>query len=328
MIVARTACCSLLAALAVLAALVMTTARAQSFPAKPLRLIVPYPAGTTTDLLARMIVPKMSVQLGKAIVVDNKGGASGTVGAGQVATATPDGYTLMLGTSAIIAANEALIPNLNYNPARDFAAVGGIAQNPMILTVGAVTGIRSVPELTEFLKKNPAKANFGSTGIGGAPALAGSHISQAMGVKTNHVPYNSASQALTSLASGEITFMFYGSLAIMPLTRSGQLRPLATAAMSKSGLFPEVKTLHELGFENFTATSWFGLYAPQHTPRSVITVLASALHAALTDTETANKLVQSGFDPMAGTPEALTAFGAKERVRFKELVTKFGGVER
>lgn len=300
---------------------------AQNFPAKPLRLVVPYPTGTTTDLLARIIVPKMSATLGKPIVVDNRGGASGTMGAQQVATSAPDGYTLMLGTGAIIAANEALIPKLGYNPTRDFAAVGGIAQNPQILTVGAGTGIRTMAELADFLKKNSGKAAFGSTGIGGTPALAGAALAHALGVKVSHVPYGSPSQALSSLLSGDITFMFYGSIGILPMVRAGQLRPLATGGTGKSGLFPELKTMMELGYDDFSATSWFAMYVPGQTPRPVIDVLASALNTALTDPETSGKLVQGGLDPMISTPEALIAFGAKERIRFKELVTKFGGIE-
>ncbi len=302
-------------------------AAAQNFPAKPLRLVIPYPTGTTTDLLGRLIVPKMSATLAKPIVVENKGGASGTVGAQQVAAATPDGYTLMLGTGAIIAANEALIAHLGYNPARDFAAVGGIAQNPQILTVGGATGIRNMPELADFLKKNSGKSAFGSTGIGGTPALAGAALAHALGVKVSHVPYGSPAQALSSLLSGDITFMFYGSLGILPMVKAGQLRPIATGGTGKSGLFPELKTMMELGYDDFSATSWFALYVPGQVPRPVIDVLASALNAALTDPATSGKLVQGGLDPMISTPEALTAFGAKERIRFKELVTKFGGIE-
>lgn len=302
-------------------------AGAQGFPAKPLRMVVPYPTGTTTDLLGRIIQPKMAAVLGRPIVVENKGGASGTVGAQQVAAAVPDGYTMMLGTGAIIAANEALIPKLSYNPARDFAAIGGIAQNPQILTVGATTGVRSMAELAEYLKKNSGKAAFGSTGIGGTPALAGANLAHILGVKINHVPYGNPQQALSSLLSGDVTFMFYGSIGILPMVKSGQLRPLATGGTGRSGLFPEVKTMMELGYDDFSATSWFALYAPAQTPRPVIEVLAGALNAALTDADTAGKLVQGGLDPMITTPEQLVAFGAKERVRFKELVTKFGGIE-
>lgn len=300
---------------------------AQGFPAKPLRLVVPYPTGTTTDLLGRIISPKMSSTLGRPIVVENRGGASGTVGAQLVATSVPDGYTLMLGTGAIIAANEALIPKLSYNPARDFAAVGGIAQNPQILTVGAGTGIRTMAELAEFLKKNSGKAAFGSTGIGGTPALAGAALAHLLGVKVSHVPYGSPAQALSSLLSGDITFMFYGSIGILPMVKAGQLRPLATGGTGRSGLFPDLRTMMELGYDDFSATSWFAVYVPAQTPRPVIDVLAAALTASLTDPETSGKLVQGGLDPMISTPEALTAFGAKERVRFKELVTRFGGIE-
>ncbi len=300
---------------------------AQAFPAKPLRLVVPYPTGTTTDLLGRIISPKMSSTLGRPIVVENRGGASGTVGAQLVATSAPDGYTLMLGTGAIIAANEALIPKLSYNPARDFAAVGGIAQNPQILTVGAGTGIRTMAELAEFLKKNSGKAAFGSTGIGGTPALAGAALAHLLGVKVSHVPYGSPAQALSSLLSGDITFMFYGSIGILPMVKAGQLRPLATGGTGRSGLFPDLRTMMELGYDDFSATSWFAVYVPAQTSRPVIDVLAVALNASLTDPETSGKLVQGGLDPMISTPEALTAFGAKERVRFKELVTRFGGIE-
>jgi tripartite-type tricarboxylate transporter receptor subunit TctC len=300
---------------------------AQTFPAKPLRMVVAYPSGTTTDLLARMITPKMSAQLGKPIVVENKGGASGSVGAQLVANATPDGYTVMLGTSGIMAGNDALMPKLSYSPGKDFAAVGGIAHNPMLLAVGAVTGVRSVAELVEFLKQNPAKSNFGSTGVGGTPALAAAVFLHASGLKANHVPYNSAAQVMTALVSGEVTFMFYGSLALLPLTKSGQLRVLANGGSQKSGLFPELKSMAELGYKDFAAASWFALYVPAQTPRSAIAVLAESLNAALKDPEIAARLVQSGFDVWMATPDVLNAFGAKERARYKELVKRFGGIE-
>lgn len=290
-------------------------------------MVVAYPSGTTTDLLARMIAPRMSAQLGTPIVVENKGGASGSVGAQLVANATPDGYTVMLGTSGIIAGNEALMSRLSYSPGKDFAAVGGVAHNPMLLAVGAVTGVKSVTELVEFLKNNPAKSNFGSTGVGGTPALAAATFLHAAGLKASHVPYNSAAQALTALASGEVTFMFYGSLALLPLTKSGQLRALANGGSQKSGLFPDLKSMADLGYKDFAAASWFALYVPSQTPRAAVAVLAEALNAALKDPEIAAKLVQSGFDVWATTPEALMAFGARERARYKELVKRFGGIE-
>jgi len=298
-------------------------AAAQNFPTKPLRLIVPYPAGTTTDLLARMFAPRMSAILGQPVVVDNKGGASGSLGAQLVAAATPDGYTLMLGTSGIMAANEVLMPKLGYNPARDFAAVGGIAQNPQILTVGATSGIRSIPDLAAFLKSNPARANYGSTGVGGQPALAGAALAHALGVEASHVPYNSVGQALAGLVNGDVNFMFYGSFAILPLVKGGQLRPLATAGLSKSGLFPELKTMRELGFKDFFAASWFGLYVPQQTPRAVLNVLAEALRSALSDPQVSDRLIQAGFDRLALAPEALESFAERERVRMSEQVSRF-----
>lgn len=311
----------------VLLTAITAPALAQSFPTKPLRVVVPYPSGTSTDLLARLIVPRMSAQLGKPIVVENKGGASGSVGAQVVATATPDGYTVMVGTSGIMAGNEALMPKLNYNPARDFAAVGGIAQNPQILAVGAGTGVRSVAELADYLKNYPAKSNFGSTGVGGAPALAAAAFLHASGLKASHIPYNSVSQALTSLIGGDVTFMFYGSLGLNTLAKAGQLRALATGGTRRSGLFPELKTMSELGYQDFAAMSWFALYVPANTPPQAIQVLAAALNAALKDADISAKLVQGGFDPWALAPNALSAFGEKERIRYREQVKKFGGIE-
>lgn len=312
------------AAVAVLGA----SAVAQPFPAKPLRLVVAYPSGTTTDLLARLIAPKMSAHLGKPVVIENKGGASGAVGAQLVATAAPDGYTMMLGTSGIMAGNEAQMAKLSYSPAKDFAAVAAIAQNPMILVVGAGTGVGSMPELTEFLKSNPAKSNFGSTGVGGVPALAAAAFLHASGLKASHVPYNSVSQAMTALIGGDVSFMFYGSLGVVSLAKSGQLRALATTGARRSGLFPDLKTMIELGYADFVATSWFALYVPAQTPQQAVKVLAEARNAALNDPEIAAKMVQSGFDTWATTPEALAAFGARERVRYKELVKRFGAVEQ
>jgi len=298
-------------------------AAAQTFPIKPLRLIVPYPAGTTTDLLARMFASRMSALLGQPVVVDNKGGASGSVGAQLVAAATPDGYTLMLGTSGIMAANEVLMPKLGYNPARDFAAVGGIAQNPQILTVSATSGIRGIPDLAAFLKSNPAKANYGSTGVGGQPALAGAELAHLLGVEASHVPYNSVGQALVGLANGDVSFMFYGSFAIMPMVKGGQLRPLATAGLTKSGLFPELMTMRELGYKDFFAASWFGLYVPQQTPRRIRDVLAEALRSALSDPQVSDRLTQAGFDRLALAPEALEDFAVRERGRMREQVSRF-----
>lgn len=317
------------ALLAGLMAFVAAPAAAQTaaYPAKPLRLVVPYPTGTSTDLLARIIVDKLGAQLGQHIVVENKGGASGSVGAKLVAMATADGYTLMLGTSGIIAGNPALMPKLNYDPGKDFAAVGGIAQNPMVLAVGSSTGIKSVAELVDLLKKQPAKSNFGSTGVGGVPAMAAAALLHASGLKASHIPYNGVSQALTALSSGDVTFMFYGSLGLLPMVKGGQLRVLATGGTRKSVLYPELNTMQELGYKDFSAASWFALYAPAGTPAKVISVLAGALNVALKTPDISGKLVQWGFDPWFTTPQALTAFGVTERQRYRDQVRKFGGIE-
>lgn len=293
-----------------------------NWPDRPVRLVVPFAAGTTTDTIGRLLAQHMQRALPQPIVVDNRSGAGGGVGALAVARSPADGLTILLGTVGTHAVNASLVRDLGYDPVRDFAPIGAYAQTPVVLGVRATLGVTSMQELILLGRRRPlsfASAGTGTTG----------HLSQALfglraGIETTHVPYRDGGRAVTDLISGQVDAMFYHPLGFLPHIQSGALRGLAVTGQRRSSVLPAVPTMGEAGIADVVVEGWWAVYAPAGTPPAVVARLNALLNAALADSDFVAALRQQGVDPIGGTPEALAQLTASEIVKWREVVTRAG----
>nr|WP_314076058.1 tripartite tricarboxylate transporter substrate-binding protein [uncultured Roseococcus sp.] len=306
------------------AALSSTMAAAQpaGWPDRPLRLVVPFPAGTTTDTLGRLLGNFLSVRLGQPVVVENRSGAGGGVGAASVARSAPDGNTLILGTSGTHAVNASLVRDLGYDPVRDFAPVGAFVQTPVVLGVRPGLGASSVAELVALAKQR--NLTFASAGIGTT-----GHLSQALfdlrgGVTSTHVPYRDGGRAVTDLISGQVDAMFYHPLGFLPHIQAGTIRPLAVTGRARSPVLPEVPVMAEAGLAEFIVEGWWAVYAPAGTPAPIVARLNTLVNGALTDPDTLAALNRQGVQATGGTAEALGDLTRNEVASWREVVRAAG----
>lgn len=316
-----------LAALASLAALpALRPAGAQTAapwaPDRPVRMIIPFAAGTTTDTLGRLMGNALSKGLGQPVVIENRTGAGGTVGAAAVAQAAPDGQTILFGTSGAMATNPVLMAAIPYDPLRDFAPVSSVARTAIVLGVRPALGPASVQEFLALARQRPLSMASAGTGTTG-------HIAQALldlrtGITTTHVPYREGNRAVTDLIAGVVDAMFYHPLGFLPHIRSGAIRPLALTGEKRSFVLPEVPTMAEAGVPGVLVEGWWAVYAPARTPAPVIARLNALVNAALADAEFAQALRIQGLETMGGTPEALAAYNASEIERQREVVKAAG----
>jgi tripartite-type tricarboxylate transporter receptor subunit TctC len=297
---------------------------AQDYPSRPIHLIVPYLPGTSTDLAARQITGKLASVLGGQILVDNRGGASGIIGAEAVAHAAPDGYTLLFATSQTQAINASLYAKLPYDSMRDFTPIERVVGPPMILVVPASLGLHSVAELVAYAKARPGKINFASSGIGTTAHLCGSLFGSEIGQQLTHVPYNSMGQALTDLVNGEVTLMFYGYQPLEPMIHAKKLVALATTAGKRSSYLPDVPTMAESGYSDFVITAWFAMYGPAKLPPAIQNKIATAVAETLKDKDVNDRLLATGTDPYPAGPEELAAFTRSEIERYRKVVAIAG----
>jgi len=301
-----------------------TTALAQPFPARPIKLVVPYPPGGVTDILGRTLAQALGDPLGQPITVDNRPGAGGALGADAVARSAADGYTLLLGASSTHVLNP-LLYKLAYDPVKDFAPVGLIAATPLVLVVGAQVPATSVAELLAWLKARPGQANYGSYGNASASHLAGELFKALAGVDMVHVPYKGSAPAQADIMAGVISLMF-SDMSAMQHAKTGRLRALAITSAGRANSFPEVPTLAEAappgaGLAGFEVAGWFALYAPAATPKAVVDRLSQVLGAALGVGETRNRIAGLGLEPGTSTPEVLAALMQRERIKWQKLIT-------
>ena len=310
-------------AITALAALAVWTtgALAQAFPAKPLRIVVPFAAGGAIDIIVRASGQQLSKELGQPVIIDNRPGASGNIGADAVAKSAADGYTLVAGTSATHAVNSALYAKLPYDIRRDFVPVAHIAGVPNVLVVTPASGMRSVADLVKQARATPDKMSYGSAGSGTSLHLAGELFNSAAQVKLLHVPYKGAAPATTDLLGGQITMMFNTVPVALPLIRSGKLTPLAVTSRKRHFALPEVPTFAELGYASVESETWVGLFAPAGTPREVVDKIAQALDRALRETSVVDLLRQQGAEPHFMDPSEFTRYVDSE-------ITRWGGIVR
>ncbi|QCS65928.1 tripartite tricarboxylate transporter substrate binding protein [Achromobacter denitrificans] len=298
-------------------------ARAAAYPERPIKMIVPFGPGTTTDTVSRMMADAMSKSLGQPVIIENRAGAGGSIGTELVARAPADGYTLVMGTVGTHAINKALYPKLGYDPLVDFKPVALVGYTPTLLVVGAGSPIRTLQDLQAAAAK-PSGISFASAGTGTSGHLAGELLKSRLGGTMVHIPYKEGSQALTDVMSGQTQFMFYHPLAVLPHIKSGKLRALGTSVMRRSASAPDVPTIAEQLGGDFDLQAWFMLYAPTATPAPVLQALRDAAAAALSNPDIVAKLEAQGLEksdvPMAG----IDKFGQEELAKWSELIRQSG----
>jgi tripartite-type tricarboxylate transporter receptor subunit TctC len=300
-------------------------AGAQAWPAKSITYIVPFTPGGTTDVIGRTIAQGLSPALGQPVVVDNKPGAAGAVGATAVAKAKPDGYTLLGGTISTHAINASLYKDLPYDPVKDFEPITLVGFIPNALYVDAKLPINSVQDLIAFLKKTPDKRTFASSGSGTSTHLAGELFADLIDVKLTHVPYKGTPQAFQDVAGGEVTFMFDQLTAGLPLVKAGKLKLLAVTSPKRSSLSPETPTMAEAGVKNFEMVSWQAVYAPKGTPKPIVDQLNADIVKILKTPAVRDRMQSTmGIEIVASSPEELTKLMQSEIPRWGALVKKSG----
>jgi tripartite-type tricarboxylate transporter receptor subunit TctC len=313
-----------LAALAVLAAATLP-ALAQSWPAKPVRVIVPYPPGGPVDVSARLLAPKLQEALGQPFLVENKPGAGGNIGADFVAKSAPDGYTLGMGAIATHAINPALMPSVPYDPIKDFRHLALVVQVPNVLVVNTDLPVKSVPELVAYAKARPGKLDFASGSTGSTGHLAGELFKQMTGTFMVHIPYKGAPPAVADLLAGRVHLMFDNLASALPNVKAGKLRALAVTTLKRSTSLPDIPTLDESGLKGFDMTTWWGLMGPAGMSADVVQRLSSEILKAMDAPDVSARLRAMGMEGSSvRTPEQFTAFVETERRLYAKLVKQSG----
>jgi len=309
-----------LVALALLAA---PCVEAQTYPAKPVRLIVPYPPGGTTDIVAREVSGKMAEGLGNQILVDNRPGAGTLIGLGLGAKAAPDGYTIVFGTSAGLAVQPALGGRMPYEPVRDFVPIGMIAYSPFLLVVHPALPVRNVKELVALAKAHPGTLNFASPGVG-TPNHLGIELLNSLGrVKFVHVPYKGGAPALTDLVAGQVQAFFSSTPQVASFLQSGRLRVIAVGTQTRTRVAPQYPPIADT-YPGFDCNTWYGLLAPAGTPAAIVTKLSAELNRVLSDPPMAQRLLEQGVEPRPGAASALTDMMVAETERWRKVIRNAG----
>jgi tripartite-type tricarboxylate transporter receptor subunit TctC len=297
---------------------------AADYPTRPITLIVPYAPGGGNDVMARSVAEPMSRTLGQRIVIENRGGAGGSIGTRQVATAAPDGYTLGLGGTGTLAIDPTLYASAGYDPRTDFAPVGLIATSPMIVVVNPSLPAKNIGELIALAKEQPGKLNYASAGTGSGIHLGTVLFAQAAGIELTHVPYRGTGPALTDLLGGHVTLYFSSLPSAVGLVKDGKLRALGVTGLNRSSTFPDVPTVAEQGLPGFEAVLHYGIVAPAGTPRPIVAKLNAALREALADPSLAEHFAAEGAEPLATTPEEYAADIDREEAKWSALVKASG----
>ncbi|PTM39852.1 tripartite tricarboxylate transporter substrate-binding protein [Bosea sp. 124] len=298
-------------------------AQAQDYPARPVTILVPFAAGGGQDIFMRLISQGVSDALKQPLVIDNRVGGAGNIAAGAVARAAPDGYTLLLGTAATHGMNQALYKTLNFDAQTSFEPVAMLAEVPLVLVVNRDVPAKAVAELVAYLKANPGKINYGSSGVGGPLHLAGELFKTAAGVEAVHVPFRGSAPAITELLAGRLTFMFDTFAATEPYIPDGSLRRLAVASGTRASNAPDLPTMAEAGTP-VEAYSWSGVFAPAATPKPIVEQLRKAFSDAVANPALRSRLFEIGFLPTPGNPDSLRARVGTELVKWKHAAETAG----
>ena len=298
-------------------------AAAEDYPARPVRIVVGFPAGAAGDLVSRALAPHLGAALGQQFIVENRPGASSNIATEYAARAPKDGYTLFLGTVANVV-NAASSSNLTFDFGKDFAPIALAATVPVVLVVHPSIGVNSVAELIALAKAKPGQLNYASSGVATTPHLAGALLNARAGIKLVHVPYQGSSPAVIDLLAGRTQIMFSAVSVVLPHIQAGTLKALAWAAPKRSSVLPDLPTVAEVGLPELDASIWFGLMAPAGTPKDIQDKIARALNAGLKSEALQGQLQKMGYEPLGGTPEDFTRYVDSELRKWTEAVEAAG----
>jgi tripartite-type tricarboxylate transporter receptor subunit TctC len=301
-----------------------TIAAAQNYPTRPITLVVPFPPGGSTTIVARIVTDRMADAIGQQFVVDNRGGAGGTLGTRQVAKSAPDGYTIALGYTGTLAVGPSLFPNAGYDVRADFAPIGRIGVAPSTIVVHPSFPVHSVADLIAYAKANPGRVNYGSAGIGTVGHVAGEYFAIETGIKLTHIPYKGTGPAVTDLLGGHIPLSFSPIPAVHESAKNGLLRMLAVTSVKRSALVPDMPTVAESGVPGFDAVLRYGLVAPAGTPRPIIERLNAALRATLASDGVRSRLAVEGAEPLPSTPAEYAADIDREETQWSKVIKASG----
>ncbi len=299
------------------------TSSAATYPTRAIRLVVPFPPGGPTDVMARIVAPRLAEKLGQPVIIDNKPGASGMLGADAVAKAAPDGHTLLVNAS-IHVINPSLYPKQPYDAIADFAAIGNLAEVPLVLSVNPKVPARSVKELVALAKTVATPLAFASSGNAAAQHLSGEAFKVAAGIDMLHIPYKGSAPALTDLIGGQVQLMFDSMPSSMPFIKSGQIRALAVTTPQRSSALPDVPTIAESGYPGFNMSTWYGVWAPAGTPAAIVQRVSSEIAAIVRAPDVRAQLDKLGAEPVGNTPAEFTAFTKAELVKWAVIVKQSG----
>jgi tripartite-type tricarboxylate transporter receptor subunit TctC len=303
-------------------ALTSLVTAAQSYPSRPIRLIVPYPPGGPTDLVGRSIGQKLTEAWGQQVVVENRAGAASAVGTEVAARSPADGYTLLLGTSAGFCISPALGGKLPYDPERDFSPITMLVINPQILVVHPSMPVRSVKELVLLAKNRPGQINYASVGNASPQHLGMEMLKNMTGISMVHVPYKGTVPAVTDILAGNVSLMFNSMPSVLPQATAGKLRGIAVSSARRSAAAPDIPTVAEAGVPGFEYVTWYGLFAPAGTPRDIVTRLNSQVVKILSEPDLAKRFASQGAEPLGNTPEQLSQYRRSEFERWRKLIAE------
>jgi tripartite-type tricarboxylate transporter receptor subunit TctC len=313
-------------ALAILLSVFCQVVMAQAYPSRPVRIIAAYPPGGSVDMVARLVGEKLRESLGQTFIIENRAGASGNIGTEYVAKSPPDGYTLLMGSSAAMASNVHVYAKLAFDPIKDFESIIVVAHQPNVLVVPPSLGVRTVAELIALAKSKPGKLNYASSGSGTSNHMAAEMFMMKTGTNIMQVPFKGGAPALSALLGGQVDLMFETVPTLVSLVKAGKLRALAVTSTQRLGAMPDVPTMAEAGLKEFDFRGWIGLSAPAGTPRDVVAKLNAGVQRAMTG-DLKSKLAELGLDAVGGTPEQFSAFLRDDIARYDALV-KASGMER
>lgn len=297
---------------------------ADGYPSRPIRLVVPFAPGGSSDTITRVIGPHLAEQMGQQVVLDNRSGGNGALGTQIIARAMPDGYTIGLAYIATLATNPAISGDVGYDPLKDFAAITQLTSSANVLAIHPSVAATSIRELVALAKSKPGQLNYSSGGVGTIGHLSAELLQQAAGIKLNHIAYKGSGQAVVDLVGGHVGIMFGGMSAVAGHAKAGKLKLIAVTGKQRMPIAPEIPTIAESGYPDFEAVGWFGLIAPAKTPKAIISRLNAESVKAANNAEVSKRLTAIGFDMVTSTPDAFALYTRNEFIKWRQLAQKLG----
>ena len=315
---------ALVAAAALAAILAGTTADAQTYPTRPIQVIIPFAGGSASDVVTRILLDRAAKSIGQPFIIENRPGAGGNTGTLAAARATPDGYTLVGTGSGPAAANKTLYRDLGYDPQKDFEPVAMIGVFPIVIVASTKLPVKTLSDMIAYAKERPNELNYGSVGIGSSQHLAGAYFEQVVGIKLTHVPYRNIAQYAPDLIAGTVPLGFQWLPNVLASLNSGGAKALAVASKSRMAALPDVPTTAEAGLPNYQASGWFTMLAPRGTPEPIVAKLNQELNAALSDPAVRSRMTEQGAEAVIFTPAELGKFMAAETIKWRDIITTAG----